>query len=114
MPRASMRAGVRGGRLRFRSMPGRVDTGDGAAQRRRPFEPLYDATATGMGAYMRTAFRVEVLGRRRRWRLAPGTLIVSTHRAETDVPLVASSLYLGGRIWLHRRPRMHFAARDDL
>ncbi|MDX6645585.1 MAG: 1-acyl-sn-glycerol-3-phosphate acyltransferase, partial [Miltoncostaeaceae bacterium] len=90
-----------------------LGSGGTAAARRPPSEPVYDAVALGMGAYARMAFRVEVL-RRRGWRLRPGSLLVSTHRAETDVPLLASALYLGGRVWLHRRPRMHFAARDDL
>jgi acyltransferase-like protein len=75
--------------------------------------PLYDAVGVGMWAYSNAAFRVVVLGRRR-FRLEPRTLIVVTHRRETDVPIVASVLYFGARVWLHRSERMSFAARDDM
>jgi 1-acyl-sn-glycerol-3-phosphate acyltransferase len=95
-------------------MRGADDRGQGAAAGGRSGgEAVYDAVALGMGAYARTAFRVEVI-RDRGWRLRAGMLLVSTHRAETDVPLLGSTLYLAGRILLRRRPRMHFAARDDL
>jgi Acyltransferase len=73
---------------------------------------LYDAVAGGMLAYSRAAFRVRVLASR--FRLEPGTLIVSTHRRETDVPLICPALYFGGRVWRYRWPRMSFAARDDM
>lgn len=74
---------------------------------------LYDGVAHGMNVYSRAAFRVELLstdgfdpGR--------GTLVVITHRKESDVPLVCPPLYfaMGG----HRSPgyRMHFVARDDM
>ena len=49
---------------------------------------LYDAVAHGMRAYSAAAFRVDVLGPRR-FPLEPGTLVVITHRRETDVPIVA-------------------------
>jgi 1-acyl-sn-glycerol-3-phosphate acyltransferase len=75
--------------------------------------PLYDAVATGMLAYSRAAFRVTVLGPKS-FRLAPRTLIVSTHRRETDVPLICPPLYFGARLWRHRPERMSFAARDDM
>jgi Acyltransferase len=75
--------------------------------------PLYDAVGVGMWAYSNAAFRVVVLGPRR-FRLAPRTLIVSTHRRETDVPIIAPLLYFGGRLWRYRDERMSFAARDDM
>jgi 1-acyl-sn-glycerol-3-phosphate acyltransferase len=75
--------------------------------------PLYDVVGFGMRAYSGTAFRVRVLGPKR-FRLSPRTLIVSTHRKESDVPLVAPALYFRALLWRHRRARMHFAARDDM
>lgn len=75
--------------------------------------PLYDAVAAGMWAYSNMAFRVTVLGPSR-FRLAPRTLIVSTHRRETDVPIICPPLYSGARLWRHRGERMSFAARDDM
>jgi 1-acyl-sn-glycerol-3-phosphate acyltransferase len=75
--------------------------------------PLYDAVAAGMLAYSRAAFRVTVLGPKS-FRLAPRTLILSTHRRETDVPLLCPPLYYGARLWRYRTERMSFAARDDM
>jgi 1-acyl-sn-glycerol-3-phosphate acyltransferase len=75
--------------------------------------PLYDAVGVGMWAYSNAAFRVVVLGSRR-FRLEARTLIVSTHRRETDVPVIAPLLYFGGRLWRYRGERMSFAARDDM
>jgi hypothetical protein len=75
--------------------------------------PLYDAVGFGMRAYSRTAFRVRFLGPRE-FRLRPGTLIVATHRKESDVPLIAPELYFRGALWKHRSEAMHFAARDDM
>jgi 1-acyl-sn-glycerol-3-phosphate acyltransferase len=76
---------------------------------------LYDAVAAGMWGYGHAAFRLAVLGHKR-LPLEPGTLIVSTHRRETDVPLVAPAIYGRARLWRRRRPveRMAFAARDDM
>jgi 1-acyl-sn-glycerol-3-phosphate acyltransferase len=78
------------------------------------WELLYDAVAWGMWAYTRTVFRVEdVHGER--FRPRPGLMLVSSHRAETDVPLLCPSLYREGRYLLDRRSaRVHFAARDDM
>jgi hypothetical protein len=73
---------------------------------------MYDAVAGGMLAYSRAAFRVRVLASN--FRFEPGTLIVSTHRRETDVPLICPPLYFGASVWRHRWPRMSFAARDDM
>jgi 1-acyl-sn-glycerol-3-phosphate acyltransferase len=79
-----------------------------------PWESLYDAVAWGMWAYTRTAFRVEDIGGER-FRPCAGLLLVSSHRAETDVPLLCPSMYREGRYLLDRRAeRVHFAARDDM
>ena len=74
---------------------------------------LYDAVAYGMRAYSGVAFRADVLGPRR-FPLEPGTLVVVTHRRETDVPLVAAALYFGTGGLASRGNRLHFAARDDM
>ena len=76
---------------------------------------LYDGVAIGMWAYGQAAFRVTALGPRR-FRFTPGTLVLVTHRAETDVPLVCPPLYLRAGLWHRRSPleRMAFAARDDM
>lgn len=74
---------------------------------------LYDAVGLGMWAYSHAAFRVQVLGPRR-FRLESGTMIIVTHRRETDVPVIGPVLYLGGRLWRNVGDRMAFAARDDM
>jgi 1-acyl-sn-glycerol-3-phosphate acyltransferase len=76
---------------------------------------LYDAVAGGMWAYSNVAFRVTTLGPRR-FRFRPGTLILVTHRRETDVPVICPPLYRGAQLARFRAPheRMSFAARDDM
>jgi hypothetical protein len=74
---------------------------------------LYDAVAYGMRAYGSAAFRADLIGPRR-FPLEPGTLVVITHRRETDVPLVAPALYFGTGGHRNRGNRLHFAARDDM
>lgn len=75
---------------------------------------LYDGVALGMWLASSARFRQVKLTESRR--LEPGTLILVTHRAETDVPLVTPMLYH----WSHaagplgRRQSLSFAARDDL
>jgi 1-acyl-sn-glycerol-3-phosphate acyltransferase len=71
---------------------------------------LYDTVAAGMWAYSRAAFRITVLGPERLC-IAPGTLLLVTHRRETDVPVLCPPLYRRGEL---RRQRVAFAARDDL
>jgi hypothetical protein len=74
---------------------------------------LYDAVAAGMWAYTNVAFDVQVLGERR-FVLEPGTLILSTHRRESDVPVICPPLYYGAAMWRNRTRTMSFAARDDM
>ena len=74
---------------------------------------LYDVVGCGMWAYSHAAFRVETLGPRR-FRLEPSTMIVVTHRRETDVPVIGPILYVGARLWRNVGDRMAFAARDDM
>jgi 1-acyl-sn-glycerol-3-phosphate acyltransferase len=77
-----------------------------------PWEPLYDAVAFGMWAYTRAAFSVETVGA---LEPQPGAILVATHRAETDVPLLCPSVYRQGRYLRHRTAaRLSFAARDDM
>src|SRR5829696_5496523 len=66
-----------------------------------------------MWAYSHASFRIETLGPRR-FRLEPATMIVVTHRRETDVPVIGPVLYFGGRLWRNAGERMAFAARDDM
>jgi 1-acyl-sn-glycerol-3-phosphate acyltransferase len=75
-------------------------------------ERLYDLGAYALAVYTRARFHLCVLGER--LRLEPRTLIVSSHRSDADVPVLATALYpvLHGR-W-RRGPRLHFAVRDDL
>jgi hypothetical protein len=72
---------------------------------------LFDAVAWGMRAYSQT-FRVETLGPK--LELEPGTVILVTHRRETDVPLICPPLYFGATMRTNLRGRMSFAARDDM
>ncbi|MDQ3866487.1 MAG: hypothetical protein M3304_06615, partial [Actinomycetota bacterium] len=73
---------------------------------------LYDAVGTGLALYTRAAFRLTAIAPP--IRLRPRSLILVTHRRETDVPIVASLLYFRSQLWRHRFPRMSFAARDDM
>jgi hypothetical protein len=66
-----------------------------------------------MWAQTRASFRVHVFGPRHS-RLRPGTLIVATHRRESDVPVISPFLYFRARLWRYRSEGMHFAARDDM
>jgi 1-acyl-sn-glycerol-3-phosphate acyltransferase len=90
-----------------------AETVAGREESRRPSNVLYDAVGLGMLVYCRAAFHVEILGFRQvPWRAGP--LLVSTHRSESDVPLVCSSLCTNSGLWRERRHKTHFAARDDL
>ncbi|MGH3001699.1 MAG: hypothetical protein ACRDM1_03365, partial [Gaiellaceae bacterium] len=73
---------------------------------------LYDLVATGMRAYA-ARFEIRIFGVERLC-LEPGTLIVSTHRSDDDVPLLCGALYFGARLWRRRSIRATFAVRDDL
>jgi hypothetical protein len=74
---------------------------------------LYDAVGHGMWAYSRAAFRVTTLSDGP-FAPEPGTLVVVTHRRETDVPILCPPLYFGMGGRRNRTDRMHFAARDDM
>ena len=74
---------------------------------------LYDAVGHGMWAYSRAAFRVTTLSAGR-FAPEPGTLVVATHRRETDVPILGPPLYFGMGGRRNRTNRLHFAARDDM
>lgn len=69
--------------------------------------------ALGTSAYVRATFRVDVLAAERA-DVAPGSLLVSTHRAETDAPLLIYALYWHAGIRGDRSKRVWFAARQDL
>jgi hypothetical protein len=73
---------------------------------------LYDAVGHGMWAYSHAAFRVTLSGGP--FAPEPGTLVVVTHRRETDVPLLGPPLYFGMGGRRNRTDRLHFAARDDM
>jgi len=75
--------------------------------------PLWHAVGLGTTPYARLAFRIESHGTEG-FRFDPGTLIVVTHRAETDAPVLIAVLYAASRAWTDRSQRLHFAARDDL
>jgi Acyltransferase len=66
-----------------------------------------------MWAQIRVSLRVHVFGPRH-FRLHPGTLIVATHRRESDVPVISPLLYFRARLWRHRSEGMRHAARDDM
>ena len=74
---------------------------------------LYDAVGHGMWAYSHAAFRVTTLSAGR-FAPEPGTLVVATHRRETDVPILGPPLYFGMGGRRNRSNRLHFAARDDM
>ena len=74
---------------------------------------LYDAVGYGMRAYSRAAFRITTLSAGT-FAPEPGTLVVATHRRETDVPILCPPLYFGMGGRRNRTDRLHFAARDDM
>jgi 1-acyl-sn-glycerol-3-phosphate acyltransferase len=71
---------------------------------------LYHGVAAGMWTYSHASHRVTVLGRER-LEIPRGSLILVTHRRETDVPVVCPPLYRRARLWRHPTS---FAARDDM
>lgn len=78
-----------------------------------PNEVLYHAVALGTSLYVRLAFRMEVL-RGDRAGVPRGSLLVSTHRAETDAPLLIYAGYWHAGVWRDPTKRLSFAAREDL
>jgi 1-acyl-sn-glycerol-3-phosphate acyltransferase len=73
---------------------------------------LYDLVAAGLAGYAHARFRVRVLGAP--LRLDERTLLVSSHRSDSDVPLIVAALYRQAHGLLRRGGRIHFAVRDDL
>jgi len=73
---------------------------------------IYEAVALGLAGYARAAFRVRAVGERHP--LEPGTLIVSSHRSDADVPLFVAGFYRNAHGLFRRNGRIHFAVRDDL
>ncbi len=64
----------------------------------RVWEWLYALVAAGMWAFSTARFEVEVAGGGFPT-VTSGQLWVSTHRAETDVPLLAGLMYARGGMW---------------
>ena len=78
----------------------------------RPWEWLYVTVGHGMWAFVRTRFDVQVLGAFPT--VERGQVWVSTHREETDVPVLAGAMTVLGGMRRNGNARVHFAARDDL
>jgi 1-acyl-sn-glycerol-3-phosphate acyltransferase len=76
-------------------------------------ELLYDATGLGMLLYIRSSFKVVLLGREN-LRMRPGMLVVSSHRTDSDVPLLCVCHVFTHRMLFRHRLRLHYAARDDI
>jgi len=74
---------------------------------------LWHAVGLGMQPYARLAFRIEGHGTAG-FHFDPGLLVVVTHRAETDPPILIAELYRAARVWADRGQHLHFAARDDM
>jgi 1-acyl-sn-glycerol-3-phosphate acyltransferase len=79
----------------------------------KPSEPLYHAVALGTSLYVRLAFHLEILAAQRAG-VPRGSLLVSTHRADTDAPLLIYAAYWHMSIWRDPTKRLSFAAREDL
>jgi len=90
--------------------PGAAPRGDRPEPR--PSAALLALAAVGLWSYAHRSFRVVVLGGED-LRLQPGLLMVATHRASGDVPVVCGSLYFTARVWTERRWRFHVAARGE-
>jgi hypothetical protein len=75
---------------------------------------LYHAVALGMSVYSRIAFRVGLATGPETWPLRRHEILLATHRAETDVPVLCSVFYREGLVRKRGRPKLRFAARDDM
>lgn len=73
---------------------------------------LYDLVALGLWAYVHARYRVRVVGAP--FVLEEGTLVVSTHRSDDDIPLIAGALYRQAHGLVRRNAQLHFVVRDDL
>jgi 1-acyl-sn-glycerol-3-phosphate acyltransferase len=78
-----------------------------------PWEWLYAVVGAGMWGFTQSRFRAEVVGVPLP-RVAAGQVWIATHRAETDVPLLAGLLFVHAGMWRGAASRLYFAARDDL
>lgn len=78
-----------------------------------PWDWLYAAVGIGMWGFIRSRFRVEVVGGPLP-RVTAGQVWIATHRAETDVPLLAGLLFVRAGMWRRAGSKVYFAARDDL
>jgi hypothetical protein len=66
----------------------------------------------GLWIYSRCKFRVVSLGASD-LRLLPGLLLLASHRASGDEPIICGSLYFSSRVWAERRWHLHFTAGDQ-
>lgn len=73
---------------------------------------LYDIGALAISAYARARYRVRPLGEP--FELRPRTLVVSSHRSDADVPVLAACIYPQAHGRVRRGPPLYFAVRDDL
>lgn len=73
---------------------------------------LYCLVGLGMGTFSRLRFRLRVYGADR-LNLARGTILVSTHRSDFDVPLVCGIISRKKRYWRPGLPALAFVVRDD-
>ena len=78
----------------------------------RPWEWLYALVGAGMWAFSSVRFDLEVVGAFPS--VQDGQLWASSHRAETDVPVLGGLMFVRGGMWRPGAARAHFAARDDL
>jgi hypothetical protein len=78
----------------------------------RPSDFLYALAGVGLWIYSRCKYRVVSLGAKD-LRLRPGLLLLATHRASGDEPIICGSLYFSSRVWAERRWRIHFTAGDQ-
>ena len=73
---------------------------------------LTGLAGVGLWIYSRFKYRVVSLGAKE-LRLGPGLLLVASHRASGDEPIICGSLYFSSRVWAARRWRLHFTAGDQ-
>lgn len=103
---------------RFRSSAVRLATSVGVHVRPsgradpRHSDLLTGLAGVGLWVYSRCKYRVVSLGASD-LRLRPGLLLVASHRASGDEPIICGSLYFSSRVWAERRWHLHFTAGDQ-